>query len=80
MPEKQKARSWKELQTMIAAACMLVSFALCNIIASFERHEDKTVNPSDSQVTSSNPQSERRPEDAKLATMATQAVTSTGSS
>ncbi len=79
MPEKQKARSWKELQTMIAAACMLVSFALCNVIASFERHDDKKVNPSGSNITSSTPQAERRPEDANLAAM-TQVVTRTGSS
>ena len=41
MPEKQKARSWKEVQTVIAAISMLISLALCNIMATFERREVK---------------------------------------
>jgi hypothetical protein len=86
MPEKQKARSWKELQTMIAAGAMMLSFALCNLIASFDRHDDNgdvDDNTISAVVTPTPPPPDAAPGDsqsAALVSTVTPVVTSTGSS
>ncbi len=37
MPEKPKARSWKEVQTAIAAISMLLLLAISNRLADYDR-------------------------------------------
>jgi hypothetical protein len=81
MPEKQKARSWKEIQTVIAAASMVMLITLCNIIASFERREDdEQVNSLAILMPTPTPPTGTVLEDPNVTATPTPVVTSTGSS
>ncbi|MEP7134371.1 MAG: hypothetical protein ABI904_05515 [Chloroflexota bacterium] len=51
MPEKQKARSSKANQTIIAVVAMLTQLALCNIFAGVDRQRSaKNADPAELQA------------------------------
>ena len=81
MPEKQKAKNWKGIQTVIAAMAMLMLIALCNIIASFDHQPTGNVMDNLTAIIfTPTPSVIRLPEGTKFAGQSPQVVTQTRSS